>query len=60
VTLVHAASLYYYADVDAITVVDTARFDYAASAISVTRPGAHPSAPGQAEIYLFLNRREKR
>jgi len=35
---------------------DAVRFAYAAAAISVTRPGAQPSAPTRAEINRFLRR----
>jgi ribokinase len=32
------------------------RFAQAAAAISVTRPGAQPSAPSRAEIGMFMSR----
>jgi ribokinase len=39
------------------TVLDAVRFANAAAALSVTRPGAQPSAPTRADIEKFLGRR---
>ncbi|MBM3306080.1 MAG: ribokinase, partial [Candidatus Aminicenantes bacterium] len=37
-----------------MSLADALRFAQAAAAISVTRPGAQPSAPTRAEIEAFL------
>jgi ribokinase len=42
---------------EGMPLLDAARFANAAAAISVTRPGAQPSAPTRAEIERFLKQR---